>query len=205
MTTCLNMISSIAFFRLFKRHSSDLKDLLLYNAVGLRQFKREAINDFQLGYCVGALISRVRNEFANVDDDAEVVGKFWPFAKRNADVFDERVRNDTRKFQNPQFRKWKENEMLVHGRLSNLGIMDVAKYECFSGSDNQAAPPFRAENSFTVCSHSKEMNKVFLACYICTLENKLCWSISYNDHFFDHKFVDEFISLIKYLIDRLIV
>ena len=199
MTTCLNMLEIVAGLKLFEKNKAKTDGIILYNAINLRQFHSPPIDEFQFGYCVGGIIALTRNEFKNISDDDEVKANFWQFAKKNSQIFDDRVKNDNQKFVNPQFRKFEPNEMLNHLGTSNLGIMETSKYECFSSKG-----PFTIENTFTICSYSKQVNKLTVCFYVCTVDNKLCISANYNSYFFDSFLVYEFIDIFKDLVEKLI-
>lgn len=200
MTSCLNLISAIAIFKLYKTHGDDLKLVLFYNPVSLRQFKPDEISDFQLGFCVGSLFSEIANEFDDIDDDAELISKFWPLAQRNAEVFEKRVIADDSKYMKPPIPVFEENQIFVHYGLSNRGIMDTKKYECF-GVDGS----FEIENTFTMCDVSKEVDKKIFTSYLTTIGNKLCGSVCYNDFYFNHRFIDEYILHFESLIHKLVI
>ena len=200
MTTCINMIGVFATLKLFKKEKINLDEIILYTAINLRQFHSPPIDEFQFGYCVGALTSLIRNDFKDVSDDEELKAYFWQFAKKNAQMFDDRVKNDNQKFANPQFRKFEPNEMLFYVGISNLGVMETSKYECFSSNKG----PFTIDNSFTICYLGNQVNKCTICCYLCTVNNKLCISSNFNSYFFDYSFVDEFVNNFKDTVNKLI-
>lgn len=194
------MISNIALFRLSEKHKFKIDNLLHYAAINLRQFRPAcAIGEFQLGYCVGALIIVVNNDFSNVQDDSEVRQRFWPLARESAKLFDNRVQNSNEKFISSQFRKFEENELLNHTSVSNMVIMNLSKYDCFGSSGF-----FKIDNSFTICNFTRQSDNVLMCLYVCTVNGRLCCSITNNAYFFDPSLVDEFISLFKDIIHIII-
>lgn len=184
----------ITMYRFFQNHNFNSDNYFHYNAVSLRQYRPSSeIGDQQLGYCVGALITIFQNWLDNPNDDSEVRSKFWSFVRKHALEFDDRVKNDNIKFHNPQFRKFDENEMLIHSGLSNIGVISDLKDECF-----------KIENVYFICTFAQQLDKFLAAIYLSTVGKKCCCCLCSNNFFFDPKLNDEIIEIFKRIFELVV-
>ena len=95
LTSCLNIITSIAIHRFFKNHNSKLDNYIHSGPINLRQFRSSTeLGEFQLGYCVGRLLTVFSKPIDNPNDNSEVRSKFWQLVKEHSLEFDDRVKND---------------------------------------------------------------------------------------------------------------
>lgn len=184
-------------YRFFQNHNFNSEHFFLYNPVNLRQYRPSSeIGNQQLGYCVGVLITIFQNWLDNPNDDAEVRSKFWSLVRKHALEFDDRVKNDNIKFHNPEFREFDENEMAIHVGLSNIGILSS---DYFNDDDNDDC--FKIENVYFICDFAQQLDKLFGTIYLNTVGKKIFCCFCSNNFFFNPKFNDEIIEILKLIFE----
>lgn len=185
------MIVWIALARLYKRHQSKLEEAAFWVPISLRPYRpEEIINDYMLGYCVGALFVTFKDEFDDIESDSEIAGKFWPLARKNDSILTDLVKTSyekfafkVRQFEDP------EREIGNHTGVSNIGIIDVKPF-----SENDI---FQLEDFYLWSYFFKNFHFFLLLNFVGTLENKVFWTVGFNSYFMDPLLIDEFIGLCK--------
>lgn len=184
----------MANFQLHKNHNSRLETSVNLVAVGLRQLRSPfELDPLQIGNCIGTLVTPILNP--------PDISHFWSTARDLSASLDHRVRNDYSKF-------FKTDEtitldmlkgLMFHLSISNIGIVDTSKYECFSSVNN-----FVIENMFTCVKSLPSADKFLCVVFLCTVGDKLCCSIGYNSYFFAPDLAREFADIFKDIFDKLL-
>lgn len=185
VTSALNVLSAFTIFELYKTRGYKLDKCYDFVAVSLRQLRPpNEIGPMQLANCVGALITVI----PNTDEEENGIGsRFWPLAREQSASLDARVHTDLTKFFRPRtFSLSDVNGMLFHVSVSNIGVVDLDSYECFSPTG------FAIDNMFTTVNISHSLDKILTGLFFCTLGNKLYGSLGYNSFYFDPKAAREF-------------
>lgn len=169
----------------------------------LRQLRPPSeVPPMQLGNCISVLPTIVPNKFENANDD-EVRARFWSMAREQSNSLEDRVKNDMSKFVKPDsfssadFEEMKKlmTGLMYHVNVSNIGVVDLTPYECFSSKE------FIVENMFTTVNNSKTIDNYLVVMYFNTIADKLMCSIGTNAYFFDPVIADEFLDLYKRFFD----
>lgn len=205
MTSALNMLQAITIFRLYENHNLKLKKFINCVPVSLRPLRPAEVGTYQLGNCVGGLITFIDNQFRSGGEDStknvdeEIVrAKFWQLTREISASLEERVKNDVTKFLARDVPlEHDEDQLLGHMSLSNMGIFDDSSFGCFVKKNG----PFRVENMFTSCNYSGEKEILLMGSYFCTVGDKLCCSLASNSYAFDPQLVDEFLKLFLQFVD----
>lgn len=184
----------MANFKLHENHNSRLETSVNMVAVGLRQLRSPAeLDPLQLGNCIGSLSTPIQN---NAD-----IANFWSLARDLSASLDDRVRNDYNKFfkMDSSFSLDMFKELMLHLTISNVGIVDISSYECFSSGD------FVIENMFTCVNSFKSIDKFLCVVFLCTVDGKLCCSLGYNSFFLSPDMAREFADVFQEILNNVLI
>lgn len=191
----------MANFKLHENHNSRLETSVNMVAVGLRQLRSPAeLDPFQLGNCIGSLATPIQNnaDFSN----------FWSLARDLSTSLDDRVRNDYSKFfkVDASFSLDMFKELMLHMTVSNVGIVDISSYECFSSSSSSStARDFVIEDMFTCVNSFPSSDKFLCVVFLCTVDGKLCCSLGYNSYFLSPELAREFADVFQEILNNLLI
>ena len=83
----------------------------------------------------------------------------------------------------------------MHINISNMGALDTGLVK---------GTKFRIERRFVCSSIRSDSIGYFMINHMSTIGNRLFWSVSFNSYFIDVAFIEEFISLTKEILLKII-
>jgi hypothetical protein len=198
---CLNIVCALAVLDLYKEHNVDghlTNKIYFHMLANLRRLLK--MDNLTMGFWAVVMSSFLDAEpIKNKKLDKEFLAKnFWSLAKKESDSIHKRI---------------DENEWYQNAKLSNLllDLMEMGvKFENGSSHfcmSNLGRVPMNNLSLFKVTdiffSVSVNENRWSAVCYhgVCTIEDKLCWSLCYNSRLFDDCIIDSLIDKIGFILD----
>jgi hypothetical protein len=189
LTTCINLVECLALRKMYERYGEkSLDNIVSYIAVNLRPFL--GVDADNMGYCIGRFLTLLKAE------DGLNEETFWEKARPISDEFTDRVVNSDDKFSiKLQALEDPKTELSTQVNISNMGVLDL---KLINGSK------FRIDRRFVCPSIRSDAIGYYFFNHMSTLDNRLCWSFSFNSYFIDRDFIDGFISFTKEILFKLI-
>lgn len=196
LTGCLNVIASIAILELLKRHTSNSTEEKVYFHLlaNLRPFLN--LGDLNVGYWAVVMNSIVDCKGTNINS-SEFNGRFWELTKLESDSIHSRIKAGE------LFENAKLDTMLldlinkdtqfesgggVHFALSNLGSLSYTNLNKL------------IQREFYFCTSLKKNRWSSLIFHgLCSIDNRLCWGISYVTEFLSDAIIEEYMDLIQHV------
>jgi hypothetical protein len=200
LTGCLNTITALATFKLYKSHmpnNVDLYDIIQYHClVNLRPFLQPPLDNLASGYW-----ATVFNCELNTKDLTKIDSStFWKLAKCESDSIHTRISNKEH-FESAKLDTALlidiENEFQngsTHFALSNLGSMTTESKNFIEIDEHYFGTSCQAKRWTSLIFHG-----------LCTINNRLCWSITYNSELIRDEIVEELIQNLNEIIDEIIL
>ena len=205
MTACINMITALATRELYKQFTNDKEFLNIHYHLlaNLRPFLDPPIDNFIMGYW--AVVFGL-NFFAECDLNDKIFWSktFWEHVKHEANALHERIRNnehfEAAKFDNILFQQISNEEKFVNGggvhyALSNLGVMP-------SSISSESKIKIKKHFFGTSLQENRWSSLIFHG--LTTIDDSLCWSITYNSNLFTTEIIETLVSFIKKIIQHVI-
>lgn len=203
LTGCLNIIAVLATRKLYLNYTNERNFLNIHyhSLVNLRPFLKPPIDNNIIGYWAVVLTSMFKSNSENFIDDNNNnqtesenfwQSKFWQLAKHESDNIHKRIDQnehiENAKFDTALLEVINSGETFpngggVHFALSNLGVMPTANKDCKHIEIK--------EHYFGTSAQPNRWSAVVFH-GVTTVDNNLCWSITYNAK----EFRDDLIELL---------
>ncbi|CAF0715678.1 unnamed protein product [Brachionus calyciflorus] len=107
VSSCLDLIVIISFKKLYRKYDLELKDIVFYTSICLRNLENsedlQYLDDANMGFYVGGLLRIFKN---NYDQNFEEILKdFWKISKNMSDEFHSDLAQNKNKYC-PKFKAW---------------------------------------------------------------------------------------------------
>ena len=202
LTACVNTISALATRQLYKKFTNEKEffNIHYHLLVNLRPFLQPPLDNFIMGYWA-VVFGLNFDEECDLSDQNFWSGKFWEFVKREANSLHEKLKNyehfEAAKFDNILFEQINNGGKFpngggVHYALSNLGVMPTSI---------QSSNKVKIKKHFFATSLQENRWSSVLFHGLTTIDNVLCWSITYNSKFFTNQTIDFLVENIKKIIE----
>lgn len=202
LTGCLNVVVSLAFARVFRKHKFDsLSSKIGFHLLAnLRPFLK--IGDLNVGYWAVVMNSIVDCSRIDLESIPCIKSNFWSLAKTESDSIHERIDSgelfenakiDTKLLELINSEQDFENGGGVHFALSNLGILHYNKLKWLK------------QREFYFCtSLVKNRWNALIFNGLCTIDNQLCWSLGYVAEFISDGLIDQYLESIQWIIKSIL-
>ena len=203
LTSFLNMVL-IAAFRLVnlkydKTCLTSYESIHYTTNISLREFDefKKCCNNGNetIGCYIGLMTGSFYNSF-NFKDSSKWKPDVWKYAKEESKKFHDRLRNKefVHTLSLPYGNK-EANNYLYHFGMSNLGVLES------SLTKNKL---IQIKQTFASTKYSRESFLCWFTNLIGTIDNELCWTISFNSHVMKQEIITTFIEYITKIIKELI-
>lgn len=202
---CFNIVTALAYFELYKQFKCEKKFtecIYFHMLANLRPFLN--IDNLTMGFWPVPLNGHLNTEtFMDFTVDKNFLTKyFWQMAKKESDSIHDRISHNEL-FENAKLSSalldlidndFKFENGAVHFAMSNLG--KIAAYKKFD--------LFKIEEIYfsVSCAENRWSSVNFHG--LCTFDDTLCWSFSYNSKYFDERIIEILIEKILFIIDSII-
>lgn len=205
LTGCLNMATILATRKLYNFFKSDplLNRIQYHVLVNLRTYLSPALSNNSMGY-FAVVFTSIFNEETQMNEETFWSDKFWFLAKQESDAIHNRIYN------NEHFENAKHDIQLleqinsdnkfsnanVHFAMSNLGVMNQS---------TKSLDTIKIDEHYfgTTCVQNRWSALVFHG--ITTVNDQLCWSISYNSECIRDEVIDYLSNFINEILNRILV
>ena len=205
LTSFLNISIILALRMMYEKFCEKIRyddndQLINYSInISLREFENFQAYNPEKNSTIGCYIGLSFNSFGDNLRFGESgwVKNFWELARRESEEFH-------RKLDNGEFinsihlpsKKKEKNEFFYHFGNSNLGVLQSAV---------KGKKMIRVKQTFATSKYSKENFLCWFSNLIATIENQLCWTISYNTGTVRQEvitmFIDNLTKVIKELME----
>lgn len=203
LTSCFETVIALAWYKTIRKYSND--DVNSVNVkysvtINTRQFLEQKLDIKTMGSWVAYHLSNL--ELTNQIKKQE----FWNIARSKSQELDNFLReksffNEERLLENHKFYFNLENNLLIRDLLSYYSITNIGK---LTGHQQDAKGKITINQYYSSTSFAK--NEIYNAAYhsICTIDDTIYCSITYNTYYLKHEVVLDWISLIQETIKEII-
>lgn len=168
-------------------YQNELGDIVYYTAICLRRYA--GLSEDVMGYLAGGLVSVIEN-----NRFTQLKSNFWSFTRIEAQKFHQRIKTDPRKF----FLKIKdvdlsESEINFHFLQSNMMNLDEL------ATTKQGL--IRALETYWCSSDELNKGNQLFSNTLCTIGEKIPWSVKYNTNLVSDYFAFQLIRKIMFNIN----
>jgi hypothetical protein len=208
LTSFLNMILVLALRLLYdnnKEHISDKDQIINYATnISLREFPEfkqyntDNTNNSTIGCYIGLSFMSFTEQLRFSNSNKDWVNDFWRLTKKESDDFHTKLNKG--EFVNsihlPPIKKEKD-DFFYHFGNSNLGKVDASLKK-------DEVSLIRVQQAFATSKYSRENFLCWFSNLIITVEDQLCWTISYNTYCIRQGVIDMIIENLTKVIRDLI-
>jgi hypothetical protein len=202
LTGVFNTMFILAWRMVYKKfceETSNENDVLLkekihyLTIVNLRSFLKEIEMDSLIWFC-NNLYSTYDREF-NTNEHDFWHAKFWNFSKQESDMFHDRLKRGEQFKLLEQSKPIEKDETRLHYGLSNLVVPAQLTKEI---------KLFEINDLYTLTSYRRNWTNDFSYNNIISIEETMCWTLSYNSYFLKNEVAEYFIQSVLSIYDKLL-
>ena len=185
VTGVFNTMFALAWRRVYKKFAElNGEPTINYSTVvNLRSFLKDVDHNALVWLC-NTVYSSFEHE-TRIEEPEFWSEKFWQLAKLESDGFHDRLKRGEQFKLNETHKPLAEDETRIHYGISNLVVPNQ-----FYQHVNQ----FKFEQLFTLTSYRKTWTTDLTYHNIISIEDKMCWCLSYNSYFMKPEVVDVFVN-----------
>lgn len=202
LTGVFNTMFILAWRMVYKKfieETSNESDVLLrekihyLTIVNLRSFLKEIEMDSLIWFC-NNLYSTYDKEF-NTNEHDFWHTKFWNFSKQESEMFHDRLKRGEQFKLLEQSKPMEKDETRLHYGLSNLVVPAQLTKEI---------KLFQINDLYTLTSYRRNWTNDFSYNNIISIEETMCWTLSYNSYFLKNEVAEYFIQSVLSIYDKLL-
>jgi hypothetical protein len=207
LTSFLNMCLILALRMMYEKHDkigntneSNEDQLINYSInISLREFPEYQAYNPEKNSTIGCYIGLSFNSFGTPlrASGPNWTGEFWRVAKEESDEFHHKL--DQGEFINSihlPAKKREKQEFFYHFGNSNLGVLP---------STLKGKKMIRVKQTFATSKYSKENFLCWFSNLIATIDNQMCWTISYNTSTIRQEVINMLIENLTKIIKELMI
>ncbi len=207
LTSFFNVVICLALRMMYEKYDGTHKyeNIVYTTNISLRQYDEykqmpnslnKSINGFDDIGCYIGLSIETFNEMLSFTKDKDWIEKFWEISKAKCDDLHAKLKKSNFVFPIQLPMKKKEpNEFLYHFGNSNLGSLKN------SLTDRKY---IKVKQVFAAGRVTKDNFLCWFTNLIASVDDRLCWTVSFNSFVIKQEFIDEYISYLTRIINVLI-
>jgi hypothetical protein len=207
LTSFFNVVMCLAIRMIYEKYDGTNKyeNIVYTTNISLRQYDEykqipnglnKTIHGFDDIGCYIGLALETFNEMVSSTQDYDWIEKFWKISKSRSDDLHAKLKKSNYVFpiQLPM-KKREPNEFLYHFGNSNLGLLKT------SLTDRKY---IKVKQVFASGRVTKDNFLCWFTNLIASVDDRLCWTVSFNSSIIKQEFIDEYVSCLTKIINKLI-
>jgi hypothetical protein len=202
LTTFLNMCLVLAlrmiYEKYYQHYFKDYQTINFTTNISLREFDEYQMHNSDKNY-VGCYIGLSMTSFRDrlsYYNNSNWINEFWRLTRKESNEFHEKLkRGDYIHSINLPAKRKERDEFFYHFGNSNLGVLD---------SSISSKKLIKVRQAFATGKYSKENFLCWFSNLIATVDNQLCWTISYNTYYMKQELINLIIENLTKIIKDLI-